>query len=263
MTDDLEGLADMQDPRALPPSLRARLEDVLLSAVDPSVDAEPLPLSAEQGARLLEELDLHELLADLQGPRPVPALLHRRLTRDLAPRRWARPAAAAAAGLTAAGLVGAAVLMAGAGPAQVAATPPSPTTAADGAVRTGPPFRPVPDQATAYTSGTGTTATSLDSAQGLAFADKSVRSATALAAFTPVVDVVSPSSGSTEGGTLLTLTGRNLGGVRRVTVGGVAVAFERSGSSLRVLTPRHLAGIADVIVTTALAPSRARPFLYL
>jgi formylglycine-generating enzyme required for sulfatase activity len=69
----------------------------------------------------------------------------------------------------------------------------------------------------------------------------------------PTVSSVSPTSGSTLGGTAITITGANLTGASSVTVGGVAatsvVVF--SPTSITAVTPAGTAGAKTVAVTTA------------
>lgn len=67
----------------------------------------------------------------------------------------------------------------------------------------------------------------------------------------PTVTAVSPTSGPTTGGTLITVTGTNFAGGAVVTVGGAAATDVRvSGTvSLTAVTPARAAGVADVTVT--------------
>jgi len=66
---------------------------------------------------------------------------------------------------------------------------------------------------------------------------------------TPALTSVSPNSGSTLGGTALTLAGSNLDPAATVLVGGVAAAVTGSApGSLSATTPAHGAGPADVTV---------------
>ena len=64
---------------------------------------------------------------------------------------------------------------------------------------------------------------------------------------------VSPASGSTAGGTSITITGTNLTGATGITVGGVAcTAFNAvSSTSATCTTPAGTAGTVSVLVTTA------------
>ena len=68
----------------------------------------------------------------------------------------------------------------------------------------------------------------------------------------PSVSRVSPASGSTLGGTVVTLTGANFSGASAVKFGDVAGSGVTvvSDKSLRVTSPAHVAGAVDVRVTT-------------
>jgi hypothetical protein len=69
----------------------------------------------------------------------------------------------------------------------------------------------------------------------------------------PTVSSVSPDSGSTAGGTPVTVTGTNLAGASAVSFGpqaGTDVAVNATGTSLTVTSPPESAGPVDVTVTT-------------
>lgn len=68
----------------------------------------------------------------------------------------------------------------------------------------------------------------------------------------PTVSSVSPTFGSTAGGTSITITGNNLTGATGITVGGTAcTAFNvASATSATCTTPSGTAGTASVVVTT-------------
>ncbi len=72
----------------------------------------------------------------------------------------------------------------------------------------------------------------------------------------PTVDAISPTSGSTAGGTVITITGANFTGATAVTVGGIAVATftVASDTTITATTPAHAAGAVDVAVTTPNGP---------
>ena len=82
------------------------------------------------------------------------------------------------------------------------------------------------------------------------------RSSTLASAFTyvalppPTISSISPASGSTAGGTTITLTGTNFASGATVTVGGVAATGVTvlSSTSLRAITGARAAGAADVVV---------------
>jgi formylglycine-generating enzyme required for sulfatase activity len=69
----------------------------------------------------------------------------------------------------------------------------------------------------------------------------------------PTVSSVSPTSGSTLGGTAITITGMNLTGASSVTVGGVAATsvVVVSPTSITAVTPAGTAGAKTIAVTTA------------
>ena len=68
----------------------------------------------------------------------------------------------------------------------------------------------------------------------------------------PTVTAISPNTGSTAGGTAVTITGTNFTGATSVTVGGVACTPYTVGSptSITCTTGAHAAGTANVQVTT-------------
>ncbi len=67
----------------------------------------------------------------------------------------------------------------------------------------------------------------------------------------PTVTAVNPASGSTAGGTAVTVTGTAFVAGATVTFGGIAASLVSvlSASSLTCLTPAHAAGAVDVAVT--------------
>jgi hypothetical protein len=83
----------------------------------------------------------------------------------------------------------------------------------------------------------------------------------------PSVSSVSPSSGSTAGGTQVTVTGSNLSGATAVDFGSVAAASYKvdSATQITAVSPAESAGTVDVTVTTAggtSATSSADQFTY-
>ena len=68
---------------------------------------------------------------------------------------------------------------------------------------------------------------------------------------TPQVTAVSPSSGPTDGGTSVVITGTNFTGATAVTFGGTAAGYVvDSATQITATAPAHAAGMADVLVTT-------------
>lgn len=66
----------------------------------------------------------------------------------------------------------------------------------------------------------------------------------------PTVGTVSPSSGSTSGGTAVTITGTNLDSTTSVTFGGTLAPFSVvNATTLSAVTPPGTAGAVDVVVT--------------
>ncbi|HKO55082.1 MAG TPA: phospholipase D-like domain-containing protein [Thermoanaerobaculia bacterium] len=66
----------------------------------------------------------------------------------------------------------------------------------------------------------------------------------------PTVTAISPGSGSTSGGTAVTITGSSFQAGATVTIGGAAATGVNvaSGSAITATTPAHAAGAADVVV---------------
>lgn len=89
--------------------------------------------------------------------------------------------------------------------------------------------------------------------------------ASAVAGITPVVSGVSPASGTTAGGTVVTITGSYFFGCSAVSFGGVAASNIQTVSSneLRATTPpAATAGSVTVSVACAMVGSRANAFTY-
>ena len=75
----------------------------------------------------------------------------------------------------------------------------------------------------------------------------------------PTVTSLSPSTGSTSGGTVVTITGTALTGVTEVTFGGTVAdtVTIHSSTLITVTAPAHRAGTAEVTVTTPVGSSAA------
>jgi len=69
----------------------------------------------------------------------------------------------------------------------------------------------------------------------------------------PAVSSISPATGSTSGGTVVTISGSGFGSTATVKIGGVAATgvSVTSSTSITATTPAHAAGKADVVVTNA------------
>ena len=84
----------------------------------------------------------------------------------------------------------------------------------------------------------------------------------------PTVTGVSPTSGPSGGGTTVTISGTNLLGATGVSFGGVAATtvFNNTSTSLLVVSPPHVNGTVDIVVTTqggSSATSAADHFTYI
>jgi hypothetical protein len=67
----------------------------------------------------------------------------------------------------------------------------------------------------------------------------------------PTIIALSPTSGPTTGGTLVTISGTNLANTISVSVGGSTSSFSIiSSTTISIITPSGTAGAADVVVTT-------------
>lgn len=75
-------------------------------------------------------------------------------------------------------------------------------------------------------------------------------------ALAPTLNLVSPSSGSIAGGTLITITGTNLNHINAITIGGVAATLTgTSANSLTAIVPPYYSGplLTDIIVSDGTA----------
>ena len=67
----------------------------------------------------------------------------------------------------------------------------------------------------------------------------------------PTLSSISPTSGTTAGGTSVTISGDNIGAATAVTIGGTAATITaNSATTLTVTTPTGTAGTADIVVNT-------------
>ena len=130
--------------------------------------------------------------------------------------------------------------------------------------------------ATSVSVASGTSIQATTGARAAGAADVTVtvdgRSSTLASAFTyvalppPTISGISPSSGSTAGGTTVTLTGTNFASGATVTIGGVAATGVTviSPTSLRAVTGARAAGAADVVVAVGTqSATLARGYTYL
>ncbi len=216
------------EPRPLPPALRASLEDALLGRTTPR----PVPTGTRR--------DLEDALTD-GGARRV---------------RWL--AAAAAAVLLAGGLAAGLVVGTGGHSApRLAAHPPaasegSTSAGAGGSAGTGS------NDATGTSSGAGTSGQGPEAAAPLAAPGAPSGGFSATAGEMPTITGLSPSSGPARGGTTVVISGQDLAAVSAVSFGGVPAAFSHEADgTLRATTPPHGAGTVDVVVSSASGPSTA------
>jgi len=84
-------------------------------------------------------------------------------------------------------------------------------------------------------------------------------------ALTPTITGINPSSGTTAGGTTVTITGTNfVAGSATVTIGGTAATVSSfTATQITCTTPAHAAGAVDVVVTVAgLSATKTGGFTY-
>ncbi|MDR6904849.1 hypothetical protein J2X63_000535 [Agromyces sp. 3263] len=80
----------------------------------------------------------------------------------------------------------------------------------------------------------------------------------------PSLIALTPDEGPAAGGTLVSITGTNLGGATAVTIDGASVPFTQvSATEVTFVTPPHLPGPVDVTVTTPGGVSGPLAFTYL
>jgi IPT/TIG domain-containing protein len=82
---------------------------------------------------------------------------------------------------------------------------------------------------------------------------------------TATITSISPSSGTTLGGTSITITGANFAGATAVAFGGLAATsftVNGSGTSITAITPAHIAGAVSVAVTTPGGPGTTGSYTY-
>jgi hypothetical protein len=106
------------------------------------------------------------------------------------------------------------------------------------------------------TSGTGTNVLNVTGSTGASYTITSP---------SPSVSSVAPTSGSTSGGTVVTLTGSNFVNGATVSFGGVAgtAVSVKSATSLVATSPSHAAGVVDVVVNqSGQSAAKAGAFTY-
>ncbi|HZU73302.1 MAG TPA: IPT/TIG domain-containing protein [Acidimicrobiales bacterium] len=288
-----EELLGIDAPRSLPPDLRARLEDALLTTGSSGdAEGEPDPVAV--------------WMAGIDSPRPVPEPVRRRLEAALAsgqatqagtpgppppsltlrrhrPARVRRPgttwqpwAAAAAVlavmalGVTLAFSLGqtrSGTTAASGGPARTArssATRSGPDTAAGaGGASALPVAGPFATGGAGGTAAPAGAPAPLSPAAGAGGAAEGAGSAGAAArsAPPPTVTKVSPPAGPSIGGNWVTVSGTSLTGVRAVRFGSVAASrfIVQSPGQLMALAPAEAPGTVDVVVVSSAGNSAAGP----
>lgn len=250
-----EILPGLDSSRPLPPVLRSRLEETLLGA-GAARDLRPSVAEALTGALAADD-DVDDLLAGLDGPRPLPDVISARLERSLARpqsagRRYRWLAGAAAACLLAA-VAGGLTLGGGHHPPKVssptAVTVPTTSHPAAGSEATdgsasGPDAGGNNDVA-APAAASGTSRTVVPAAIGAR----------------PSIASVTPAGGPRAGGTLVTISGTGFSGLSSVHFGTTATRSYTVVSSnvIRVVAPPHASGPVTVSVTTSAGTSAAEP----
>lgn len=258
-----ELLAGLERPRALPGSLRTRLEELLVTGAGAS-GTEPRPLGDDLSARLAGELadPLTAAFAGIDGPRPLPAATRATLRGALAPHRRRRAplvGAAAAVVLLAGGAAVGLVATAGSGHQSQASRASSSTTL---------PVPSVPGTSSRAAGGPDATGSGGPTQQGAAAAAPSpdlmapsAGGASGAPGAAPTVTGLLPSSGPIGGGTWVTISGSGFAGttgVRFGTAQALAVVVV-SGTELRAEAPPHAAGTVDVVVTVPDGTSATSP----
>jgi IPT/TIG domain len=247
---DLLGRAD--NPRPLRSGFRDRLEEVLRSG-DASPETTTNALGADRAARLAGSLadpiddPLADALANVDRPRPLPPTTNRALERAFARRNGRRRVALASAAAAVIVLaVGLTLTLSGSSrPASRTSTealaPPISAPATSGVAASG----------NGATSAGRATSSAAPAPQALG-SDQAAAPQGRVAVTTPAVVAISPASGSADGGTTVTITGRGMENAASVRFGGAPARFRIvSATQLRAVTPSHAAGSVAVTVSTA------------
>jgi len=285
-----ELLQGIDGPRTLPAGLRLRLEATLAGTADPGLEVTgqmidpPTVQTTELPAARALPPGLSDRLSGLilaeagrSGDGPEVERSSARLT-----GRWQRAlaGAAAAAVLVTAGV---GIGLHSAQPSRSSTTASGPpkgsgVSSTGGGISPGSPLSPTagpaapgltggpqtgqsPTSSTAAASGTGSAASA--GGGGSAGTPPSPPSAAGEAAPTPApaVQSLSPQQGPATGGTWVTITGTHLDGATAVHFGTTAatqVVVEPNGQ-VRALSPAHLPGSVDVVVTTPAGTTPTTP----
>ncbi|MHB1446305.1 MAG: IPT/TIG domain-containing protein [Acidimicrobiales bacterium] len=275
LTELLEGI---DRPRPLPPVLRHRLEGTLTGAVISTSDVATQAIGLDQARPLppgLSDRLSGQILAEASRPNSA-APAEPGSVRLVG--RWQRVlAGAAAAGLLVAAGVGIGLHSGQSSPSSTTASGPArsgrPASNSGGGISSGAPLAPTagsagasglvsgsqpgagPTSSTAAAAGAGTASSGAGSFGGPAPASAAAGAASNPS---PAVQSLSPRQGPATGGTWVTVTGTHLNGATAVhfgTTSATQVVVEPNGQ-VRALSPAHLPGSVDVVVTT---PAGATP----
>ena len=243
-------LGQSQAPRPLPPDVRDRLEEVLVTR-DLSTEPATAELEPDLSKRLETALGdpVADAMENVDRPRSLPPATDKSLERAFAGRgkrrRVAVLGAAAAVVLIATGLT-VAVSHTGRSPSNAASQAPASTTTI--------PHAGVNSSGAATAAGGGASATAGATAQAPEplGSDRSATPPGPEAVSAPVITAISPDSGPATGGTTVTITGRGMETVGSVRFGSLPAHFQMvSATQLRAVAPAHAAGVVAVAVSTA------------
>ncbi len=243
-------LGQSQAPRPLPPEVRDRLEEVLLTG-DLSTEPATAELEPDLSKRLETALGdpVADAMENVDRPRSLPPATDKSLERAFAGRgkrrRVAVLAAAAAVVLIATGLT-VALSHTSHSPSNAASQAPAPTTTI--------PHAGVNASGAAAAAGGGTSAAASATAQPpeALGSDRATPPPGPEAVSAPVITAISPDSGPAAGGTTVTITGRGMETAASVRFGSLPAHFQMvSATQLRAVAPAHSAGAVAVVVSSA------------
>ncbi|MGA8726196.1 MAG: IPT/TIG domain-containing protein [Acidimicrobiales bacterium] len=256
-------LGQSQAPRPLPPDVRDRLEEVLLTG-DLSTEPATAELEPDLSKRLETALGdpVADALENADRPRSLPPATDKSLERAFAGRSKRRRVvlgAAAAVVLIATGLT-VALSHTSHSPSNAASQAPAPTTTNPRAGVNGS------GAAGSATSGAPAAPGAAAQAPTALGSDRATTPAGPEAVSAPVVAAISPDSGPAAGGTTVTITGRGMETVQSVHFGSLLAHFQIvSATQLHAVAPTHSSGEVAVTVTTAgggSSTSSSVPFTY-
>ncbi len=243
-------LGQSQAPRPLPPDVRDRLEEVLLTG-DLSTESATAELEPDLSKRLETALGdpVADAMEDVDRPRSLRPATDKSLERAFASRGKRRRVAvlgvAAAVVLLATGLT-VALSPTGHSPSNAASQAPAPTSTIPHAGVNG---SSAPAAAGGSASATAGATAQAPEALG---SDRATTPPGPEAVSAPVITAISPDSGPAAGGTTVTITGRGMETAASVRFGSLPAHFQKvSAAQLRAVAPAHAAGAVAVVVSTA------------